>query len=70
MTNILQKQKGNKIYAPVTGINASYIGSQGPANSSMFHSSSMGPQRSLNRDRRKRELMKITKENQLILKRL
>jgi len=28
------------------------------------------PRRSLNRDARKRELMKITKENQLILKRL
>ena len=31
---------------------------------------SMGARRSLNRDQRKRELMKITKENQLILKRL
>jgi hypothetical protein len=30
----------------------------------------MGARRSLNRDSRKRELMKITKENQLILKRL
>ena len=29
-----------------------------------------GARRSLNRDARKRELMKITKENQLILKRL
>ena len=29
-----------------------------------------GPRRSLNRDARKRELMKITKENQMILKRL
>jgi hypothetical protein len=29
-----------------------------------------GPRRSLNREARKRELMKITKENQMILKRL
>lgn len=29
-----------------------------------------GARRSLNRDARKRELMKITKENQMILKRL
>ena len=31
---------------------------------------SLGGRRSLNRDARKKELMKITKENQLILKRL
>ena len=33
-------------------------------------STSIGARRSLNRDHRKKELMKITKENQLILKRL
>ncbi len=36
----------------------------------MQPNSSNGGRRSLNRDARKRELMKITKENQLILKRL
>lgn len=38
--------------------------------SALQQSSSIGNRRSLNRDARKRELMKITKENQMILKRL
>jgi len=40
------------------------------AASSIQPLSAVGGRRSLNREARKRELMKITKENQLILKRL
>lgn len=66
MTNILQKQRGN------------FVHTAGPVKASTFQNeqsiihpvSQTGNRRSLNRDARKRELMKITKENQLILKRL
>ena len=78
MTNILQKQR-KEVYTA----NAVTIGDRstlGTGNRSLMMSTAngvlaplqtaSGARRSLNRDARKRELMKITKENQLILKRL
>lgn len=67
MTNILQKQRGNAVYTANQANKTSYFGQE---TSALQPNSSTGPRRSLNRDARKRELMKITKENQLILKRL
>ena len=82
MTNILQKQRGTLYTANSAGVVGA---SQGPAQRSYLMSSTgmqndmtlqplstpgNGPRRSLNREARRRELMKITKENQMILKRL
>lgn len=76
MTNILQKQRG-AVYSANAVFNGS--GSQQRHRSHMMTTQtnemvlqplSAGQKRSLNREARKRELMKITKENQLILKRL
>ena len=70
MTNILQKQRGNFVAAPpMAAGKTSYMTSMYDS-SALQPNSSSGPRRSLNRDARKRELMKITKENQMILKRL
>lgn len=66
MTNILQNQKG----AHVGGLPAIQSQMQG---TSVFSQSNMTlgqPKKSLNREARKRELLKITVENQQILKRL
>ena len=77
MTNILQKQRGGLYTASSAGAvgpGRSYMASGGSelpiASGPLQPFSAVGGRRSLNREARKRELMKITKENQLILKRL
>lgn len=86
MTNILQKQRGTLYTAnsagivgapgfnPSTSQQRSYLMSQTGAEMTIqpLHSAAAatGGRRSLNREARKRELNKITRENQLILKRL
>ena len=77
MTNILQKQRGTLYTANSAGgigQQRSYLMSQTGADMTLQPALTPGgavnPRRSLNREARKRELMKITKENQMILKRL
>lgn len=62
MTNILQKQRGNAVYTASSAVKQSYFGGAYET-SQMAPVSQAGGRRSLNRDARKRELMKITKEN-------
>jgi len=62
MTNILQKQRGNAVYS--ASINPKIVtGFDSYQSTAVQPNSSNGGRRSLNRDARKRELMKITKEN-------
>ena len=77
MTNILQKQRG-QVYT-ANAIVAGQSTMAGERERSMMAATAdgfsampytAGGKRSLNRDARKRELTKITKENQLILRRL
>lgn len=75
MTNILQKQRGTLYTANSAGgigQQRSYLMSSTGADMTLQPALTpgAGPRRSLNREARKRELMKITKENQMILKRL
>jgi len=78
MTNILQKQRLQVSTAgpPTANGQRSYMVSTAQENmvsvqgSSVMPNTALAARRSLNRDARKRELMKITKENQMILKRL
>jgi len=77
MTNILQKQRGTLYTANSAGgigqgQQRSYLMSSTGADMTLQPAMTPGanPRRSLNREARKRDLMKITKENQMILKRL
>jgi hypothetical protein len=74
MTNILQKQRGqvytaNAIVAGTSSIGGTREHSQMNGGFIDMPMTADG-KRSLNRDARKRELTKITRENQLILRRL
>ena len=67
MTNILQNPKGpSHANAHLTAS----VATNSAAASSLVSSSQAAFKKSLNREARKRELMKITRENQVILKRL
>ena len=74
MTSILQKTRGataNSMQQSAMRSHMNQTGSDMQLVSGMQQPMSAGvPRRSLNRDARKRELMKITRENQQILKRL
>lgn len=71
MTNILQNQKGANVGGQVQG-SVMHGGSSTFGQSNMASNFNGPPavKKSLNRDARKRELLKITMENQQILKRL
>lgn len=79
MTTILQKQRAGQVYTANSMNKTSMMGGMMSEQQSvhgnmqsmgMQQSTSIGNRRSLNRDQRKRDLMKITRENQMILKRL
>ena len=71
MTNILQNPKGisnaNPHISNIGGVSVQVAQPVAPTASAMMYP---GYKKSLNREARKRELMKITRENQVILKRL